>query len=613
MEKVKGDIAVMVVDAVKKERESIRAELSMHVTNDVANIVPPQIDSFLRNYMSNHILHIKFEKPAPLVEPCRITVVRTRDHEDHHDDDALLKGESSAKKPNTSKHGTYTIGESSSSQEMNESTPSADPFLENDLEELTSRWLGLENYQHKVNLTAPTLTFLGIENEKLLTITSDPVVSLIYENIKKEKRVMSVKEIPKFCDAALKRVLEKVKKFNLDVKHDYVIRYIDFDDNELDGGLEFSYLDAINVDKSGLSHDEHFGVDDLDLNLDLNLNLNARRDTRTEELVEQGISQQVLYDVEGDGIVDKENEMIEPDVEVNLFGLTRNEAFDNIGITSELPDEFFQGDGVEVGNVVGFDSATGFEDEPGFERGRYLVMQQRIREIYANQLPVFTESQCSGSTSPSEAVGVGPSGSSGPVTRSKKRKSVGTIDAHDKGNLCPWVISLTKLRAKAKAEKEIVENICLFRSIKRRVYCLQKRSIDGPFMKGPFPCQVLAVVGLDPNNENYPLAYALVKAETTVDHGQGGSSVGPLQGGNVVAQAGPSSSVASESSPSRWARTRVVADRMSPNKTRSGQPYSQLLSQLVTEATHDHVVGRQMHDAIPTQSSQANESEWAFL
>ncbi|GKG41793.1 hypothetical protein Tco_0473544, partial [Tanacetum coccineum] len=98
-----------------------------------------------------------------------------------------------------------------------------------------------------------------------------------------------------------------------------------------------------------------------------------------------------------------------------------------------------------------------------------------------------------------------------------------------------------------------------------------------------------------------------------VGHRQSGSSVGPVQGGNVVAQAGnvvaqagPSSSVASESSPSRWTRTRVVVDRMSPNKTRSGQPSSQPLSQLVTEATYD-VVRRQMHDAIPTQSSQANE------
>ncbi|GKE55645.1 hypothetical protein Tco_1494830 [Tanacetum coccineum] len=83
-----------------------------------------------------------------------------------------------------------------------------------------------------VNLTAPTLTFPGIENEKPLTITYDPLVGLIYENNKKEKRVMDIKEILKFCDATLKRVLEKVKKFNLDVKHGYADPDLSKDDAE---------------------------------------------------------------------------------------------------------------------------------------------------------------------------------------------------------------------------------------------------------------------------------------------------------------------------------------------------------------------------------------------
>jgi hypothetical protein len=36
--------------------------------------------------------------------------------------------------------------------------------------------------------------------------------------------------------------------------------------------------------------------------------------------------------------------------------------------------------------------------------------------------------------------------------------------------------------------------------------------LDGCFMKGPYPGQVLMAVGLDPNNWIYPLAYALVEA-----------------------------------------------------------------------------------------------------
>ncbi|GKE97346.1 hypothetical protein Tco_0020697, partial [Tanacetum coccineum] len=81
--------------------------------------------------------------------------------------------------------------------------------------------LGMESYQQKVNLTTPRITFPGIEREKLFTITSKPVIGMIYENNKKEKRVMIHKEIHKFCDATLKRVLEILKKYNKDVKSGY--------------------------------------------------------------------------------------------------------------------------------------------------------------------------------------------------------------------------------------------------------------------------------------------------------------------------------------------------------------------------------------------------------
>ncbi|GJX23219.1 hypothetical protein Tco_0227664 [Tanacetum coccineum] len=99
----------------------------------------------------------------------------------------------------------------------------------NDIEDLTSVFwervhdyqLGMESYQIKVNLTAQKLTFLGIEVETPYTIIALPFVGLIYENCKKERRVMDIDEIPKLCDATLKRVLEKVTKINLDVKHSY--------------------------------------------------------------------------------------------------------------------------------------------------------------------------------------------------------------------------------------------------------------------------------------------------------------------------------------------------------------------------------------------------------
>ncbi|GKC15686.1 hypothetical protein Tco_1012468 [Tanacetum coccineum] len=353
-EMVKANIVAMVDEAVKKKHEHTRAELSLHVTNDVANHVPTQVDSFLQNYMSNHILHVhpkeaasssipdlqrqlnlkmkddeqakrddlpiwlslmyKFKRSTTPIEPCRVVAIRTRDHEYHHDDDVCLEGESSAKRQKTFERGRYTTSIDDDEVPSEEVLPellaevsgkemttddlqriqnalnvmmrsqydsgeehqyhldqmksciesqivwesrkedltlqiphkptqivdmikvlSNQGYEEEYMEEIVVKradgkscviWervhdyqQGLESYQHKVNLTAPTLTFPSIKEETLLTITSDPVVSLTYENNNKEKRVMDIKEILKFCDATLKRVLKKVKKFNLDVKY----------------------------------------------------------------------------------------------------------------------------------------------------------------------------------------------------------------------------------------------------------------------------------------------------------------------------------------------------------------------------------------------------------
>ncbi|GKA52304.1 hypothetical protein Tco_0745500, partial [Tanacetum coccineum] len=71
--------------------------------------------------------------------------------------------------------------------------------------------LGIESYQIKINLTAPMLIFPSIEAHDLYLIVDKPNTCLIYLNSKDEKRVMYLVEIVKFCDATLKRVLNKVK------------------------------------------------------------------------------------------------------------------------------------------------------------------------------------------------------------------------------------------------------------------------------------------------------------------------------------------------------------------------------------------------------------------
>ncbi|GJS96646.1 hypothetical protein Tco_0803614 [Tanacetum coccineum] len=92
---------------------------------------------------------------------------------------------------------------------------------------------GMESYQIKVNLTVPILTFPGIEEKTPYSITALTFIGLIYENKKKEKRIVDIDEISKFCDATLKRVLEKVKKINLDVKHGYANQALSNQDADL--------------------------------------------------------------------------------------------------------------------------------------------------------------------------------------------------------------------------------------------------------------------------------------------------------------------------------------------------------------------------------------------
>ncbi|GJX09524.1 hypothetical protein Tco_0199383 [Tanacetum coccineum] len=85
-----------------KERENLRAEVTLQVNNAIANSIPPQYlmikdNEKLRNLSIWWSLKIKFDKLALVVAPCRTAAIRLRDHDDHQYD-AHLKGENSAKR-----------------------------------------------------------------------------------------------------------------------------------------------------------------------------------------------------------------------------------------------------------------------------------------------------------------------------------------------------------------------------------------------------------------------------------------------------------------------------------------------------------------------------------
>ncbi|GJU90391.1 putative transposase, mutator type, MULE transposase domain protein [Tanacetum coccineum] len=448
-----------------------------------------------------------------------------------------------------------------------------------------------------------------------------------------------------------------------------VMRQLSFDETELDGEAGFADVAGSGVDNSGLSHDESFGVDDLDLNLneepDVNLNV-SQVETQSElpvfeepdvghtqepilaevstqepivaevitqepivaevsteapiveevgtqefsvedviiedyvssgedgEDVEQGNGQedesaptdrQFFYDDEGiDTTYETEydvqsSEDAEPDVDVHLFGISMDLPFDNIGITNLVPDDVLEGEDVDVVNADGFDSDPGNDEERNYKK-------RRLAELRMEMEGVINASGI-GPTGPNSIMEAGPSGSSGPTTRSKKKEEYREIKhctykflsekIFEQVRVNPDIpvkavqdqlqrelevqISMSKaFRAKAKAEREIRGDHVLQYSMLRdyvvelqstnpnttvkiaverntdpslptrvfqRIYvCLgalklgfracrrDLLGLDGAFMKGPFPGQVLVAVGLDSNNGIYPLAYALVEAET---------------------------------------------------------------------------------------------------
>ncbi|GJV63208.1 hypothetical protein Tco_1474036 [Tanacetum coccineum] len=385
---------------------------------------------------------------------------------------------------------------------------------------------------------------------------------------------------------------------------DDVMRQLSFDETKLDGEAGFADVAGSGVDSSGLSHDESFGVDDLDLNLNeepgVNLNVSQVETQselpvseepnvgRTQEpiLAEVSIQEPIVaevstqepimtedfivedvvledymssredvaqyngefnestrsdgqfffddegidtkYDVQSsedagidddddvdeDFLVDEENNIVEPDVDVHLFGISMDLPFDNIGVTNLVPNDVLEREDVDVINPDGSDSDHGNDEETNYRKRRlaklrietegvinasgqwkysfytgqkfstlkeakdrvYLhsIESKRNLKLYKNdgvkirvrcdgKVPVFTMSHGDGPTSLKRRMEPRPSGSSGPTTRSKKRKNTSTnadsqastsgLDAHDKRDLCPWVLKIKHYTYKFLSEK----------------------------------------------------------------------------------------------------------------------------------------------------------------
>nr|GEU95652.1 hypothetical protein [Tanacetum cinerariifolium] len=261
-----------------------------------------------------------------------------------------------------------------------------------------------------------------------------------------------------------------------------VMRQLLIEETELDGEADFGDVAESGVESYVLSHDESFRVDDLDLNLNEPVNLNVFQiETQSELSVseEPNIDESTpsdgrfIYDNEGidtayytqydvdsskdagtdddddDFLVDEENEIVEPDVNVHLFGISMDVPFANIGITNLVLDDVLKGEDVDVINADGFDSDTSNDDETSNYRKRrkyftivkeakdrvymHFIESKRNLNLYKNdnirvrarsngKVLVFTMSQGTRPTDLNHEIEAGPSGSNGPSTRSKKRR-----------------------------------------------------------------------------------------------------------------------------------------------------------------------------------------------
>nr|GEU76540.1 putative nucleotidyltransferase, ribonuclease H [Tanacetum cinerariifolium] len=199
---------------------------------------------------------------------------------------------------------------------------------------------------------------------------------------------------------------------------------------ELDGEVGFADVLGSGVDRLGLSHDELFGVDDLDLNLNEPVNLNIsqvetqselpvseEQDVSTEapiveevgtqefsvedvviedyvssgEDAEQATAYKTEYDVQSsedagtddddvdeDFLVTEDNAIVELDVDVHLFGISMDLPFDNIGITNLVSDDVLEGEHVDVINANGFDSDPSNDEERNYKKRRLAGRNGRV-------------------------------------------------------------------------------------------------------------------------------------------------------------------------------------------------------------------------------------------
>nr|GEY67114.1 ribonuclease H-like domain-containing protein [Tanacetum cinerariifolium] len=203
-DRMKEALPRLVTDVFNNERESSRATIHALISQEFAARAP-KMKSDLQSQVANPELwsspKAMYEKSAASTDSCRKpakesnTLVSKQPHQQELDASVYIPVIDEDEDMNT-KEKKYVLS-------LNKIHVTS--FPEEDLKEKMIRWLGIESYQIKIDLTAPTLTFPHIEACNPYSIVDEPLVGLIYLNKKEEKRIIDLVDISKFYEATLEK------------------------------------------------------------------------------------------------------------------------------------------------------------------------------------------------------------------------------------------------------------------------------------------------------------------------------------------------------------------------------------------------------------------------
>ncbi|GJW27621.1 hypothetical protein Tco_0044496 [Tanacetum coccineum] len=96
---------------------------------------------------------------------------------------------------------------------------------------------------------------------------------------------------------------------------------------------------------------------------------------------DEGIDTAYETEYEVPDLVKMQNEIVEPDVDVYLFGISMDLPFDNIGVTNLVLDDVLEGEDVDVANADGFDSDPGNDEEKNYKKRRLAELRTEMEGV----------------------------------------------------------------------------------------------------------------------------------------------------------------------------------------------------------------------------------------